>query len=36
MGENSFSQGADVRHIEIYVMNIVEIGRVGVEIMMFL
>ena len=36
MGENAFSQGADVRRIEKYVMNIVEMGRVGVEVMMLL
>jgi hypothetical protein len=32
MGENAFSQGADVRRIKKYVMNIVEMGRVGVEV----
>jgi hypothetical protein len=36
MGENAFSQSADVRRIEKYVINIVEMGRVGVEIMMLL
>jgi len=36
MGENAFSQDADVRRIEIYVMNILEMGRVGVAVMMLL
>ena len=36
MGENALSQGADVRRIEKYVMNIVDMGRVGVEVMMLL
>jgi hypothetical protein len=36
MGENAFSQSADVRCIEKYVINIVDMGRVGVEIMMLL
>jgi len=36
MGENTFSKGADVRRIEKYVVNILEMGRVGVEVLMLL
>jgi hypothetical protein len=36
MGENTFSQSADVRRIEKYVVNILEMRRVGVEVLILL